>query len=170
MFTHWIGQVSLGPFKKPNLMERFIVTDTASIELFFNIFISGIEAFIIPWDQLLYPCVVAVYRLGLELLCNTHLVSRVLLKICTVLIFVDVHKLSLSLQGWRWRLFFIIPIWEYNGPGGSSGKARGYGLDGTGSIPGVGGGGDFTSLLRVQTGPGVHSTSCKMSTGEFFRG
>ena len=53
------------------------------------------------------------------------------------------------------------------GPGGSSGKALGYGLDGPGSIPGVGGGGDFSSLLRVQTGPGVHSTSYKMSTGGF---
>ena len=37
------------------------------------------------------------------------------------------------------------------------------GLDGPGSIPG----GDFTSLLRVQTGLGVLSTSYKMSTGEF---
>ena len=35
------------------------------------------------------------------------------------------------------------------GPGGSSSKALGYG---PGSIPGVGGGGDFSSL-RVQTGP-----------------
>ena len=39
-------------------------------------------------------------------------------------------------------------------PGGSSGK-----LDGPGSIPGVGGGGDFSSLLHIQTGPGVHSIS-----------
>ena len=42
----------------------------------------------------------------------------------------------------------------------------GYRLD----DPGVGGGGDFSSLLRVQTGPGVHSTFYKMSTGEFPRG
>ena len=55
----------------------------------------------------------------------------------------------------------------YCGSGGSSSKALGYELDGPGSIPGVGGGGDFSSLLRVQTGPGVHSTSYKMSTGEF---
>ena len=55
------------------------------------------------------------------------------------------------------------------GPGSSSGKAFGYGLDGPSSIPGVGGGGDFTSL-RVQTGPGVHSTSYKMSAREFLRG
>ena len=48
-------------------------TDTASVELFFNIFNSGIETFIIPWDQLLYPCVVEVCRLGLEPLCDTHL-------------------------------------------------------------------------------------------------
>ena len=51
-------------------------------------------------------------------------------------------------------------------PGDSSGKALGYGLDGLGSIPS----GDFSSLLRVQTGPGVHSSSYKMSTGEFPRG
>ena len=36
--------------------------------------------------------------------------------------------------------------------------------------PGCRRGGDFTLLLRVQTGPGVHSTSCKMSIGEFLRG
>ena len=36
--------------------------------------------------------------------------------------------------------------------------------------PGCRRGGDFYSLLRVQTGPGVHSTSYKMSTGEFPRG
>ena len=28
----------------------------ASVELFFNIFTSGIETFVISWDQLLYPC------------------------------------------------------------------------------------------------------------------
>ena len=48
-----------------------------------------------------------------------------------------------------------------SGPGGSSGKALGYGLDGPGSIPGVGGGGEFSSLLRVPTDPGVHTTSIK---------
>ena len=48
-----------------------------------------------------------------------------------------------------------------SGPGGSSGKSLGCGLDGPGSIPGVGGGGDFSSHLPVQTGPGVHSTSYK---------
>ena len=36
--------------------------------------------------------------------------------------------------------------------------------------PGCRRAGDFSSLLRVQTGPGVHSTSYKMSTGEFLRG
>ena len=53
------------------------------------------------------------------------------------------------------------------GPGSSSGKALGYGLDGPGSIPGVG---RFSSLVRVQTGPEVHSASYKMSTGGFPRG
>ena len=36
--------------------------------------------------------------------------------------------------------------------------------------PGCRRSGDFSSLLLVQTGPGVHSTSYKMSTGEFLRG
>ena len=31
-------------------MERFIGTDTARVEIFFNIFTSGIETFVIPWD------------------------------------------------------------------------------------------------------------------------
>ena len=33
-----------------------------------------------------------------------------------------------------------------------------------GSIPG---GGDFSSLLLIQTGPGAQSASCKMRTGAF---
>ena len=36
--------------------------------------------------------------------------------------------------------------------------------------PGCRRGGDLSLLLRDQTGPGVHSTSYKMSTGEFPRG
>ena len=51
---------------KIQLMKRFIGTDTASIELFFNIFTSGIDTFVIPWDLLLFPCLVEVCRLGLE--------------------------------------------------------------------------------------------------------
>ena len=49
----FIKYVSLGPFTetKPNVMERFIGTDTASVQQF----TSGIETFFIPWDQLLYP-------------------------------------------------------------------------------------------------------------------
>ena len=39
-------------------------------------------------------------------------------------------------------------------------------LDDPGSIRGVGGM-EFFSHLRVQTDPGVHSTSNKMSIGEF---
>ena len=50
------------------------------------------------------------------------------------------------------------------------GQALDYGLVGPGSIPGIGGGEDFSSLLRVKTGPGVHSTSYKMSTECFLRG
>ena len=47
-------------------MERFIGTDTASVELFFNIFTSGIETFVIPRDQLSYPCAVEVFALKTE--------------------------------------------------------------------------------------------------------
>jgi hypothetical protein len=39
-------------------MEIFIATDTASVQLFFNIFATGIQTFVIPWDQLLNTCVV----------------------------------------------------------------------------------------------------------------
>ena len=36
-------------------MEIFIRIHTECVELFFNIFTSGIETFVTPWDQLLYP-------------------------------------------------------------------------------------------------------------------
>ena len=36
--------------------------------------------------------------------------------------------------------------------------------------PGYRRGGDFSSLVRVQTGPEVHSASYKMSTGGFPQG
>ena len=67
-------------------------------------------------------------------------------------------------------IIFRRRLWIKCGPGSSSGKALGYGLDGSGSIPGVGGGGNFSSLFLVQTGPEVHSASYKMSTGGFPRG
>ena len=56
------------------------------------------------------------------------------------------------------------------GPGSSSSKAFVYGLDGPGLILGVGGGGVFSSILCVRTGPGVCSVSYKMSTMDFPRG
>ena len=59
-------------------------SDTASVELFFNIFTSGIETFAIPWDQLLYPCVVEVCRLELEPLCDTHHHLSVIVKTLTL--------------------------------------------------------------------------------------
>jgi hypothetical protein len=48
--------VSLGPCTetKHNCMEILIATDTASVQLLFNIFATGTETFVIPWDQLLY--------------------------------------------------------------------------------------------------------------------
>jgi hypothetical protein len=53
-------------------MEIFIATDTASVQLFINIFATGIVTFAIPWDQLLNTCVVEVCRLGFEPLCDNH--------------------------------------------------------------------------------------------------
>ena len=35
---------------------------------------------------------------------------------------------------------------------------------------GIGGGRDFSSLLRDQTGPGIHSASYKISSGGFSQG
>ena len=32
------------------IMERFIGTDTARVEIFFNKFTSGFETFVIQWD------------------------------------------------------------------------------------------------------------------------
>ena len=61
-------------------METIIGTDIASVELFSNIFTSGIETFVISWDHLLYPCFIEVCRLGLEPLCDTHLSLSVILK------------------------------------------------------------------------------------------
>jgi hypothetical protein len=61
-------------------METFIATDTASVQLFFNIFAIGIETFVIPWEQLLNTCVAEVCRLGLEPLCDNHLRLSVILK------------------------------------------------------------------------------------------
>jgi hypothetical protein len=65
-------------------MEIFIATDTASFQLFFNIIATGIETFVIPWDQLLNTCVVQVCRLGLEPLCDNHLCLSVILKTLTL--------------------------------------------------------------------------------------
>jgi hypothetical protein len=59
--------------KKTHFMEIFIATDTASVQLFFDIFATGIETFVIPWDQLLNTYVVEVCHLGLEPLCDNHL-------------------------------------------------------------------------------------------------
>ena len=65
------SKINWGRLRKQNhLTERFIGTDTG-FELFFNIFTSGIETFVMPWDQVLYSCVVEVCRLGLESVCHT---------------------------------------------------------------------------------------------------
>ena len=69
-----------------------------------------------------------------------------------------------------WNELFYSGLVDPYGSGVSSRKALDYGLDGSGSILGVGGVEIFLHSFRVQTGPGVHSTSYKMSTGEFPRG
>ena len=65
-------------------METFIETDTANIELFFNIFTSKIEIFFIPWDQLLYHYVIEVSRQELDLLCDIHFHISIILKMLTL--------------------------------------------------------------------------------------
>jgi hypothetical protein len=69
-------------------MEIFIATDTASVQLFFDIFATEIETFVIPWDQLLNTWVVEVCRLGLEPLCDNNLRFSVILK--TLMEFIEV--------------------------------------------------------------------------------
>jgi hypothetical protein len=60
-------------------MDIFIAADTASVQLFFNIFATGIETLVIPWDQLLNTCAVEVCRLVFEPLCDNHLRLSVIL-------------------------------------------------------------------------------------------
>ena len=62
---------------------------------------------------------------------------------------------------WQTSQVHKTPDYRQHGEGGSSnGEAFDYGLDGPGSIPGVGG-------VEIFPGPGVYSASCKMSTGGF---
>ena len=62
----------------------------------------------------------------------------------------------LNLKSNETTLLTKCEVQEQSGPGGSSGKAGRPGFD-----PGCGRGGDFSSFLRIQTGPGVHLTSYK---------
>ena len=64
-------------------MGRFIGRDTASVELFSNMFTSEIETFVLPWDQLLYLFVLEVCILGLIPLCDSHLRLSAILKTVT---------------------------------------------------------------------------------------
>ena len=82
------------------------------------------------------------------------------------------------MSGYKWFIILIFFLrWElaalrpsrsrttpYRPPGCSRGKATSWTAR---SDPGWRRGGDFSPLLRVQTGPGVHSTSCKMNTEAF---
>ena len=64
-------------------METFIGTDRASVELLFNIFTSGIETFVIPWNKFLYPvsCNSAAWDWNH---CDTHLRLSVIVKTLTL--------------------------------------------------------------------------------------
>ena len=64
-------------------MERFIAANTASVELFFNIFTSGIEVFVIPCEQLLYPMSQKSATWDWDH-CDTHLRLSVILKTLTL--------------------------------------------------------------------------------------
>ncbi|KDR23599.1 hypothetical protein L798_14492 [Zootermopsis nevadensis] len=52
LFTRLVHKVSF-PGAGYNFTEIFISTDTASVQLFFSIFATGIETFVIPWGQVL---------------------------------------------------------------------------------------------------------------------
>ena len=63
------------------------------------------------------------------------------------------------------ELHVVFLLVKGGGPGSSSGKALRYGLDGRVRSR-VSEGWIFSSLLRVQAGPGFHSFFYKLSTGE----
>jgi hypothetical protein len=46
--AHLQSKFPWGRLQKQNTI--FIATDTASVQLFFNVFATGIETFVIPWD------------------------------------------------------------------------------------------------------------------------
>jgi hypothetical protein len=53
--AHPQSKFAWGRAQKQNTIAwKYIATDTASVQLFFNIFATRIETFVIPWDQLLY--------------------------------------------------------------------------------------------------------------------
>ena len=65
-------------------METFIGTDTESFVLYFNIFTTGIETFVIPWYQLLYP--VSQKSAAWDWNdCDTHLRLSAILKMLTLI-------------------------------------------------------------------------------------
>ena len=103
------------------LMERFIGTDTASVDVIFNIFTSGIEIYVISWDLLLYHCVEEVCRLGLEPVCpRTPCTSLSTLTYCSLLEFrlsgrstvTSVHWLLLGFWGNVWNPTFHDLWWS----------------------------------------------------------
>ena len=85
------------------------------LNYFSTYFTSGIETFVIPWDQLLYPCVIEVCHLGLEPLCDTHLCLSVILKtlMLTGQKFLEVTPSTLlcvlvsAVLACTWRIIFL---------------------------------------------------------------
>ena len=110
-------------------METFIGTDTASIELLFSILTSGTETSVVPWDQLLYACIVDVCRLrmssahsptfpSLHLRHNSFsnpsvalLMSQLILHPFRCFSYITVHSPTLLLLLLRHRIFTYV-IWR----------------------------------------------------------
>ena len=69
--------------------------------------------------------------------------------------------------GYMIYIYIYIYIYIKRRPGKSRGKTLDCRPLCPGSIRAVGGGGDFSSLLRVQTGPTAHSASYKMNERAF---
>ncbi|GFV38919.1 hypothetical protein TNCV_192871 [Trichonephila clavipes] len=65
-----------------------MATSTAIFQLFFNIATTRIETFVVSWDQLLYPSVVELCRLCMELPCDKRLLLFVVAKTPSVYCFI----------------------------------------------------------------------------------
>ena len=72
------------------------------------------------------------------------------------------YGIPFTFQNHVYLSIYLFTLPRHCGPGSSVGIATDYGLDGPGSKSRWG-----RDFPPVQTGPGSHSTSCKMGTGSF---